>query len=71
MAQTATRRNTSVPAVIEGGAIYSLQEACDRLNWGRAAYRSARKQGFKVVRRVGRTYVRGTDILKFFASEED
>ena len=69
-----------MPRVIEQAAIaqpaiseleiYPLQEALRRLGIGRAAYRSAVRQGLRTIRRLGRTFVSGREIVRFLTDGE-
>lgn len=50
--------------------LYPLQEALRRLGIGRAAYRSAVRQGLRTIRRLGRTFVSGKEIIRFLTDGE-
>lgn len=56
---------------IEPGVLYGLNEASDRLGWGRHAMRSARKEGMKVIRFANRGYLLGDDIIEFFKNQSE
>ena len=58
---TATRE----PGEISADRLYTLQEIENRLGLGRAAMRTARRQGLRV-RRIGRRgYVLGRDMIDY------
>lgn len=62
----AGNRNASsqlVPAVIEPDVLYHKAELMARLRWKQHAWRTARKQGLRVLRAGGRVYVRGQDVI--------
>ena len=50
-------------SVIRDGEVYDLPEFQRRSKLGRHAYRSAIRNGLKVIRTAGRVYVRGSDWL--------
>ena len=57
---------TKKPGVIDANSLYTLDEVHQRLGLGKAALRTARRQGL-VVKRIGRRgYVRGSDLLSWF-----
>lgn len=51
--------------VIAESALYTMREACRRLGIGRAGWRSALKAGLKPIRKLGRTFVSGREIVRF------
>lgn len=51
---------------IEPGKLYSLDDALSRLRWSQWAFRTARRNGLKVIRTGGHAYLRGDDILEYF-----
>jgi hypothetical protein len=59
----------SKPGVIEAAAAYTLEEIQARLQLGKAAWRSARREGLPV-RRVGRRgYVVGADLIAWLQKQ--
>jgi hypothetical protein len=59
---------TIPPGVIEAGAVYTLAEVQRRLQLGKAAWRTARREGLPL-RVVGRRkYVLGADVMTWIAS---
>ena len=55
--------------VIRRGELYGKSEACRRLGWGRASWRSAIRKGLKVSRHGRLAYVTGDEIVRFLAAE--
>lgn len=50
---------------IEPDVVYTLQRAMMEMNWGRAAFRTARRRGLRV-KYAGRTgYVMGRDLIDY------
>ena len=61
--------NHGKPGVIERDALYTIDEAADRLRLGKAAFRTARRQSL-IVRKIGRrAYVYGGDLIEWFQTE--
>lgn len=56
--------------VVRGDEVYGLTEFCQRMRWGRHALRSARKAGLRTVRRGGRVFVLGSDVLAFLSRDD-
>lgn len=59
-----------VEQVVRIGELYSLREAMARLGWGRDAFDSARKQGLKTIKKLGRVYVSGRAVIEFLDPPE-
>jgi predicted deacetylase len=55
------------PGQIVSGELYTLDEVQARLKLGKAAMRSARRQGLRVRYFAGRAYVLGSDLVGFIA----
>ena len=51
---------------IRPGELYTMADTMKRLGWGRAAMRTARDKGLKVIRQGGRCFVMSDDILAYF-----
>jgi hypothetical protein len=68
MSKTTTQCETD--GEIIPGRLYTLSAACSRLKWGRAAYRSAVSQGLRVLRKCGRAYLSGTELIRFIESDQ-
>ncbi len=65
-------RNTSsrqpVPSTIEPAVLYHKAEFLARLRWKEHAFRTARKNGLRVLRAGGRTYCLGQDFIDYLSS---
>lgn len=57
--------------VIRANEAYPLSEAMRRLGVRRDAMDSARRQGLRVVKKLGRCFVLGEDILRFLSGPAD
>ena len=51
---------------IEPGKLYSVDDFLARVRWAQWAFRTARRNGLKVIRTGGHAYVRGDDALAYF-----
>lgn len=60
-----------VEQVIRLGECYSLTEGLRRLGWGRDAFDSAKRQGLKTIKRCGRVYLSGSDIIAFLTGKAE
>lgn len=56
---------TQSPGEIVGGRLYTIKEACRRLGWSVAAFRSARRKGLAVRYMAGRGYIAGQTLIDF------
>ncbi|MFT5093478.1 MAG: hypothetical protein ACKVII_26920 [Planctomycetales bacterium] len=62
---------TKTPGIVEPGCIYHVDELLTRLRWSRHAWRTARRNGLKVIRTAGRAYVSGDDVIAYLISQVD
>lgn len=60
--------NKATGQVIERGQAYTLDEFKARAGWSQHAYRTAKRQGLKVVPTAGRVYITGDSFLDYLAS---
>ena len=51
---------------IEPGKLYSVDDFLARVRWAQWAFRTARRNGLKVIRTGGHAYLRGDDVLEYF-----
>lgn len=51
---------------IEPGKLYSVDDFLARVRWAAWAFRTARRNGLKVIRTGGHAYIRGDDALAYF-----
>lgn len=56
------------PGYVRPDELLEQREAMGRLRWGRAAWRKAVVQGLIVHRRFGKTFVCGSDLIRFITS---
>jgi hypothetical protein len=64
-------REWSAPGVVSLQELYTVEEAKARMGWTESAFRSAKRQGLKLLMCGKRRYVTGTEILRFLASLTD
>lgn len=60
----------SDPNSISALEVYTISEACRRLNWGRKTFWRAEEAGLRAVAFGRAKYVRGAEILRFFRQME-
>jgi hypothetical protein len=63
--------NSQVPGIVEPGCIYHVDELLRRLRWSRHAWRTARRNGLRVIRTAGRAYVSGDDVIAYLSNQVD
>lgn len=59
-------QQNTVPAVVEAGSLYTLQEVARRCRWKQHSVRQARRLGLPTIRFGSRDYVLGSDVLSWF-----
>lgn len=57
----------AVPGVIAPTNLYHVDELLARLKWSKHAWRTARRQGLRVLRAGGRAYVLGSDLITYLS----
>jgi hypothetical protein len=57
------------PQVIRADEVYQLDEFLRRAGIGRWAYRTALRNGLRVIRTAGRVYVRGSDWFAYLDAQ--
>jgi hypothetical protein len=68
MPEKATSR---VSGVINTAEIYPRDEFLDRMRWGKHAWRTACRNGLRVLRAGGRAYVLGSDLVEYLSLLND
>lgn len=72
MTDTSRRKQQrSAPGVIDPTQLYCLEEFLARMQWGKHAWRTARRNGLRVLRAGGRAYVLGSDAVGYLARVGD
>lgn len=66
-----SRKGARCPAVVHPDAVYRSDELKNRLGWRDAAWRSAIRQGLKVIKQGRWHYVHGSDVVSFLFREAD
>lgn len=59
------------PGVIHPGDVYRLDEFLSRMQWGKHAWRTARRHGLAPCYAGGRAYVRGADVIRHLDALQD
>ena len=68
MPEKATSR---VSGVINTAEIYPRDEFLARMRWGKHAWRTAKRNGLRVLRAGGRVYVLGSDVAEYLSHMND
>lgn len=55
----------STPGVIEPSTLYHKNEILGRLRWGAHAWRTATRQGLRILRGGNHAYVMGGDVIDY------
>ncbi len=59
--------NNTPPGVVAPTDLYHVDELLARLKWSKHAWRTARRQGLRVLRAGGRAYVLGSDLIAYLS----
>lgn len=59
--------DTSTPGVVSPGELYHLDELLARMRWSKHAWRTARRNGLRVLHAGGRAYVLGSDLIEYLS----
>jgi hypothetical protein len=60
---------TLPPGVISLVEVYAIKEAQARLRWTDSALRAAKRRGLRVLKSGKRSYLSGTEILRYLESQ--
>lgn len=66
-----TSSRPSVPGIIESEVLYSKHELLGRLRWKEHAFRTARRNGLRVLRAGRRAYIYGRDVIAYLSKLND
>jgi hypothetical protein len=66
-----TSTGLPAPGFIEPANLYTLDEVRARLGWKEQAFRTARRQGLRILRHGNRGFVRGSEIIRFLEDQEE
>lgn len=71
MATAAPTKSPASSGVISPGDLYTLAEAQQRSGLGEWAFRQARRKGLKVIRRHGRAFVSGAELVRYLSESAE